>query len=80
MIIYHHLDHDGNCAAAIVYHWAKRSSTWSSISRICPGPACGLEQGRIIFEGLDFNRSVQIEKIQPNEVVVIEDYQEDYLV
>jgi oligoribonuclease NrnB/cAMP/cGMP phosphodiesterase (DHH superfamily) len=58
MIVFHHNDADGRCAAAIVKRWHAKHKF----------------QTRIHFVELDFSKPVPVEEIRPDDTVVIVDF------
>lgn len=62
MIVFHHCDADGRCAAAIVKRW------------FFTMPRPSQERAGIHMVEMDYKNRVPIEKIQPNDTVVIVDF------
>jgi len=58
MIIYHHNDMDGRCAAAIAAKWAAQQKN--------PTPP--------VFVEMDYNRTVDVSMVKPGDIVVIVDF------
>lgn len=68
MIVFHHNDADGRCAAAIVRKWAFATIP-DQIDPIIPS-----HEGRLLFIEMGYGKPCPLDKILPTETVVIVDY------